>query len=339
MPATPVQPPDLPPPPTPQPASEALLPPPGPPGWPAEPPRPMRVLGTWRLALLAAGAAASALFAVYTTTSVRLLQRAMAGAAVTDAELATALIRTNIVSLGQLVLWLATMTVFLIWFHRGYRNVRSLGTTAPRFGTGWAVGSWFVPILNLVRPKQIADELWRASRPAAASDGTSDEGPDEPRMVIVHLWWTLFLGLGAFQLLLAAQMYESAADLDPEALLSALQGSLIASVIDIAFYLLTFMLVYGITVGQEARIARLVAADGALRWRPTPAAPIGAATSTLLLLAVLTLPIDAAALSPADIAAAGIRLGDGTPGGDPPPDARGPSRSWKTTQASAPSPG
>jgi hypothetical protein len=305
MPATPVHPPDLPPPPAAPSAPEVNLAQPARPSWPAEPPRSMRVVGTWLLALLAAGAFASALLAVYAVAEVRVLQRAVAGTAVTDAEVASAVVRVGVVSLGQLVLWMATAAVLLSWFHRAYANLRSIGTTAPRFGTGWAIGSWFVPFLNLVRPKQIADELWRASRP----DGASDDGPGATRMVTVHLWWTLWLVTAAVQLNLARTTFDTAGDAGPEALLQAAQGSLVVTIAEIALHVVTFALVYGITVGQDARITHLTSPDGAPRWKLTPAAPLGAAMGTLLLLALLTLPIEPAAFSAEDIAALGIQLG------------------------------
>jgi hypothetical protein len=313
MPATPVQPPYLPPPPATPSAPEGNLAQPARPSWPAEPPRAMRVVGTWLLVLLAASAVATSLFAVYTLAEVRVLQRAVAGAAVVDAEVASAAIRGAVVAFGGLVLGLATAAVFLAWFHRGYRNLRSIGTTAPRFGTGWAVGGWFVPFLNLVRPKQIADELWRASRPA----GASVDGAGPTRMFTVHLWWTLWLGTAAVQLYVAIVTFETAAEADPEALLWAAQGRLVGIVSELALHVVTFALVYGITVGQDARIARLMAADGSPPWKPTPAAPLGAATGTLLLLTLLTLPITPAALSAEDIAGFGIRLdGEAEPGTD-----------------------
>jgi hypothetical protein len=304
MSATPVPPPGLTPPPPPPSAPEVNVARPAQPSWPAEPPRAMRVVGTWLLALLAASAVATALFAVYTLAEVRVLQRAVAGVAVTDAEMAAAVMRVGVVAFGGLVLGLATAAVFFAWFHRGYHNLRSIGTTAPRFGTGWAVGGWFVPFLNLVRPKQIADELWRASRPG----GASLEGPGRTRMFTVHLWWTLWVGAGAVQLYFAIVTFETAAEADPQALLWAAQGRLVGIVSELALHVLTFALVYGITVGQDTRIARLMSASGAPPWKPTPAAPLGAATGTLLLLAVLTLPITPAVLSAEDIAAAGIRL-------------------------------
>ena len=39
-----------------------------------------------------------------------------------------------------------------------------------RYGTGWAIGAWFIPIFNLFRPKQIANDIDRASAPDAGHD-------------------------------------------------------------------------------------------------------------------------------------------------------------------------
>jgi Domain of unknown function (DUF4328) len=87
---------------------------------------------------------------------------------------------------------LATFAVstilWLFWFHRAYRNVESFGSVPMRYGTGWAVGAWFVPILNLFRPKQIANDIWRGTEPEQPQDGS------EPRVApLVHWWWATWL--------------------------------------------------------------------------------------------------------------------------------------------------
>jgi hypothetical protein len=56
--------------------------------------------------------------------------------------------------------------LFIWWFHRAYKNLASLGATGLRYGAGWAIGGWFIPLANLVLPKRIANDLWRASDPA-----------------------------------------------------------------------------------------------------------------------------------------------------------------------------
>ena len=70
---------------------------------------------------------------------------------------------------------------FLFWFRRAYGNAQALGLRGAH-SPGWAVGAWFVPILNLFRPAQIAFEMWRHA-------GKDLTGPTS----IVGLWWTGFL--------------------------------------------------------------------------------------------------------------------------------------------------
>jgi Domain of unknown function (DUF4328) len=60
---------------------------------------------------------------------------------------------------------LATAVGFLVWFHRAYTNLPALGIEPLPYATGWTIGAWLVPLLNLVRPKQIMDTIWRGSDP------------------------------------------------------------------------------------------------------------------------------------------------------------------------------
>jgi hypothetical protein len=90
-----------------------------------------------------------------------------------------------------------------LWTRRLYGNLRALGAQDLRFGEGWALGGWFVPFLNLVRPKQIVDDVWRASDPMRRPEEAWDQ---RPLSNLLHWWWfiwvvlclpTLFLGVSA----------------------------------------------------------------------------------------------------------------------------------------------
>lgn len=88
------------------------------------------------------------------------------------------------------VAWVLTGVVFLVWLRRVYSNIAALRGRPPRHSKGWVVGSWFVPFLNFVRPKQIVNDVWVASEPDFESTPDFQEvGP--PRFLIV--WWVLFL--------------------------------------------------------------------------------------------------------------------------------------------------
>jgi hypothetical protein len=105
-------------------------------------------------------------------------------------------LRQGLIALGQLLLLLSTGIVFLIWFHRCYKNLEALGVTDLRFKAGWAIGGWFVPFLNLWRPKQIADDIWKATEPEAPVE-QSEAWKSNGVPAVITLWWIAWLVSGA----------------------------------------------------------------------------------------------------------------------------------------------
>ena len=59
-----------------------------------------------------------------------------------------------------------------------------------RFGHGWAIGAWFVPFLSLWRPKQIVNDVWRAT--------ATPSGCGRPPVLLLAWWlsWIAGLSLG-----------------------------------------------------------------------------------------------------------------------------------------------
>ncbi len=98
--------------------------------------------------------------------------------------------------IAQLLMVLLTGIPFLVWFRRAYRNLAPLGAVSLRFMPGWATGAWFVPILGIIRPKQILDDIWRASDPAA-QPSLNKSWAGQPVPVLIHLWWVAWVGTGA----------------------------------------------------------------------------------------------------------------------------------------------
>jgi hypothetical protein len=102
--------------------------------------------------------------------------------------------RQLLVAVVDGTVFIATGVFFLFWFHRVYRNLPALGGDR-RYGTGWAIGSWFVPFLNVWRPKQIVNDIWRESGPRTTDEyGTKDERNNVPNLFL--LWWLAWLLMG-----------------------------------------------------------------------------------------------------------------------------------------------
>jgi hypothetical protein len=126
-----------------------------------------------------------------------LLGRIESGEFVSDSEADANDIRQGVIGLVQVGLFLATGVLFIRWFSRAYANVERLGARPLRFARGWAIGAWFVPILNLWRPKQIANDIWRGSDPALPRPAGPGVWRDRPVPgVLFGFWWFLWLVSG-----------------------------------------------------------------------------------------------------------------------------------------------
>jgi len=93
--------------------------------------------------------------------------------------------------LGPVLGWigLGLNFVFLIpygmWVYRAALNSRSLSSITT-FTPKWAVGCYFVPVMNLIRPYQAMQEVWRVS-------GNPRGWQGDPPSALVTLWWTFWL--------------------------------------------------------------------------------------------------------------------------------------------------
>lgn len=97
----------------------------------------------------------------------------------------------GLVALLEILLRLLTIIFFLIWLYRAFNNLPALQARNLEFSPGWAVGWWFIPFANLVKPYQVMGELWNAS--------DSDFDPELflsnhiGTASIIGWWWGLFI--------------------------------------------------------------------------------------------------------------------------------------------------
>lgn len=81
---------------------------------------------------------------------------------------------------------------FIRWMHRAYWNVSEFGAQGLPARPGWAIGAWFVPILNLFRPKQMIDATWKASDPSLQQP-IGETWRSGPVPATIHWWWAMWL--------------------------------------------------------------------------------------------------------------------------------------------------
>jgi hypothetical protein len=178
----------------------------------------------------------------------------MAGNVVSAADAQAADNRQNTIGWAQLALFLTTGVLFVAWFHRAYSNLDRLGISGLRCGTKWAVGSWFVPFLNLVRPKSIANDIWRGSDPSLPAESSLPSGS----VPWFHTaWWVAFVLAGTLSRI-SFQSLRNATTLS--ALSSATNFSTVADALAVVAAVLAAVVVYETLTRQRARAAAV--ADG-----------------------------------------------------------------------------
>lgn len=69
------------------------------------------------------------------------------------------------VTLLHIPIYIFTIIFFLIWLNRTNKNLTPLKADYIQFSSGWAVGWWFIPFANLVKPFQVVREVWNESDP------------------------------------------------------------------------------------------------------------------------------------------------------------------------------
>jgi hypothetical protein len=149
---------------------------------------------------------------------------------------------------------LVTAAVFLPWFFLAYRNLEARGSLL-RYTRGWSIGSWFIPFFNLVRPKQIANDLWRGSHNPGESLRLVRPGSVS---ALVHWWWALYIGGGLVYGIgvLVADSRGSLGDSAQQILSNQRSGFYVAIVGVLALLaslVLLALIVYRITQAQDAR--------------------------------------------------------------------------------------
>lgn len=217
--------------------------------------RPLRMKRTWTVWLLGIGVVVDVVAAIFRGLEYALLQAASRGEAITLAQGEASDQRISVISGVRSLMILAAGVAFIVWFHTAYRNLRPLGATGLRYATGWAIGGWFVPIMNLWRPKQIANDIWRASDPEAPPDQSVD-WRFRPVGSTVNWWWGLWIASSLVSLTVISEA------LNPETIEDFLAISLAAlasNVLAIGAGILAIMVVNQLSDRLEARHARLMA--------------------------------------------------------------------------------
>jgi hypothetical protein len=188
----------------------------------------------------------------------------LAGQPIGFAEVQAADDRVGLYAIVALAVLVATGIAFIAWFYRAYVNIEHLGASELRMGKGWTIGAWFVPILNLVRPKQLMNDIWRASDPARTA-GDRTDWKSAPVAGLIHWWWGLLLVSG-FVANVGAREVDAAGSLSERR--SAGQWEMYGEYMTIVAAILAILVVRAVTSRQEVRAAVIGATATQVAYEP-----------------------------------------------------------------------
>ncbi|MEE1927165.1 DUF4328 domain-containing protein [Streptomyces sp. TRM 70351] len=122
------------------------------------------------------------------------------------------------VVLADSLLGLAAGVLTLTWFWRVRVNAEVFAPGEHRYSPGMAVGSWFIPLANLVIPGKIAFDVWYASLQDRDRGGPGQRGWQTsrwwPGRRLLAWWWACFvlLSLALCVTLLVPDLLEASVD-------------------------------------------------------------------------------------------------------------------------------
>lgn len=88
----------------------------------------------------------------------------------------------SLVYVLQFLVFVASVIAIAMWIHRAHLRLRQAGVEGLEYTPGWAVGWYFIPFANLIKPYQAMRELWNTSH--ASSDHFAVDAPD-----LLKMWW------------------------------------------------------------------------------------------------------------------------------------------------------
>lgn len=173
-----------------------------------------------------------------------------------DAPFDTREIVILLIALFELLVFVPTVVIFCVWMYRAHKNLVALGNPRQHLEhpPGWAVGSFFVPIINLFVPYRAAREIWAKSDPEVTTFDTPFARYALSAPSVLKLWWGFWV---ASNILNNVSFRLSWSGEGVAAATASAWVDLFANILEIPAALFAIAVVRGVVERQERR-ARLV---------------------------------------------------------------------------------
>ena len=222
---------------------------PPPPPAPRRPYQSLRTLGTAITALFVAVAGLTVFALVALINQSAVIDRIQKGRRVSAHEANLADLWVALTLLPQAMVSTALAVLVIIWLWRAYTNIDVLGAGPKRYGRGFTIGAWFIPIGSFFMPKQLINDTWRAADPRAPGNHMWTKLPIAR---ISSVWWVLFMVTGV-----TAWAGWTDSSSTPEELSQANSAEMVSAVITLVAAILGAVTFRKLTARQEDRAEQL----------------------------------------------------------------------------------
>lgn len=159
----------------------------------------------------------------------------------------------GLISILEFFLYAVTAVLFLMWLFRVYKNLPPLRAANLEFTPGWAIGWWFIPFANLVKPFQVVREAWRESDPDFDPNVNFLSSGTGSAPSLFGFWWAFWI-ISNITSNIAARLMDDSGTKASEGFIAAW---IIASVSSMIAALLAILVVRSITQRQDERFQNL----------------------------------------------------------------------------------
>jgi hypothetical protein len=90
--------------------------------------------------------------------------------------------------IAQFAVFVAVAVLFLRLLYKSAQKARGFSTPFTYVSPGWAVGYWFIPLMNLYRPLEVVKALFKACAAESGADAKPKAGEQ-----LLGAWWAVFL--------------------------------------------------------------------------------------------------------------------------------------------------
>lgn len=99
----------------------------------------------------------------------------------------------GLIALAKFPVYVFSVVTFLMWLYRCYVNLPALRSDNMEFSPGWAVGWWFIPFANLVKPFQAVRTVWSESDPDFDPNFGFLSRTQAGAPAYMAIWWAAWL--------------------------------------------------------------------------------------------------------------------------------------------------